>query len=104
MAMGFIFAVASDRKTAVLRQDRQQFKRMAVLRGRHLGPVLLQEDRPFGGRGRRLPLLDGLSARSEVGEPHVIPILGRELGLCYASRRPPHRSDARALALGPRGS
>src|SRR5436853_293968 len=84
-----------------MRQRREQFNRVTVLRSGHLRPVLLGELGPLGGGLSALGNLDGLCTRRQVGKPHIVPIARSELALGDASRRPANRSDTNPLTFGP---
>jgi len=104
MTMRFILAVAADGEIALVGQHRQQLDGVAVLRGCHFSPVLLNEPGPlsrgFGGQGE----LHGPKARRQVGKPHIVPILRGEFGLGHTPRRTTHGSDAYAFPFHSRAA
>ena len=97
-------AVAAHGEVRLLRQCGEQADCMAVFGRGHLCSVLAYERRPLGRRLGLLPELHGFGARSQVREPHVVPVLACELGLRDASWRTPNGPDSEAFFLRPRGS
>src|SRR5438876_7881616 len=83
-----------------MREGSKEIERRPVLGSGHLGTVFLHEAVPFALALRVLRELDQSGAGGERWQPHIIEVLGRMLTLLHASRRPPHRADAKALARG----
>jgi hypothetical protein len=97
MAVCLLLAVAANRKVGAVRKGGEKRKRMTCLWQRHFCPVLLGERRPMRGRSCVLSELHRLDARCKIGEPNVVPILRRKLGLRYTSWRTANGSDSHAF-------
>ena len=70
---------------------------MTILRCSHFCPILPNEHNPLLGSCGFLCKLHGLSTRSKIWEPNVVPVLRGELGLRDASRWKTHGTDPNAF-------
>jgi len=101
VAAVLVLAVTTDREVRLVREGREQVQHPRGLRLRHLGPVLPLEALPFPRRLRPLRFFDQLGARSQIREPHIVPVLGRVTLLRDPSRRPAHGPNAQAFTFHP---
>src|SRR5690606_18838344 len=104
MAPALVLAVAADGEVRVPGQRREQVERAARVRRLHLGTVAPGESPPAILARVRLEQGDGLLARRQVREPHVVPVVRRDARLRDPAGRTPHRADARPLAGLPGGA
>ena len=74
MAMGFVFAVAADGEIVVMRKRGEESDGVAVFGRGHFSAVLFDEFVPLRGRRGGEGEFHGGKARSEVGEPDVVPV------------------------------
>ena len=98
MAVTLVFTIAAYRKVCAVRKSSQKVDRVPGLGRRHFHLVFPCEGGPLGGRRGLLAKLHGQGAGREVGEPDVVPVLGRKLQLGDSSRRTAHRPNPRSFA------
>src|SRR5687768_12480243 len=92
VAARLVIAVAADGKVRIERQRREKCEQALGRRGLHLAAIGAGEARPVLLRARHQP-----GARREIGQPDVVVVAARVIGLAHAARRPAHGAQARAL-------
>src|SRR5262252_8927539 len=98
MATLCALAVAADRKICVLRERRKQFEQPLGTRLAHLVAIPTRKRAPARLRPRRAERpADERLARREIGQPNVVVVAPRIVGLAYAARRTACRADAQAF-------
>src|SRR5688500_15581361 len=92
MAALRVFAVAANREIRVRRQRGEEADQAIGRRRLHLAAIRLGEARPVLLRLRHQP-----GAGREIGQPQVVIIAPRVIGLAHAARRPAHRAQTQAF-------
>src|SRR5712692_8604980 len=80
-----------------MREGGKEIERRPVLRGGHLGTVFPHEAAPFALVLCSLRKFDCSGVGGERRQPDIVEVLRRVFALFHAARRPPHRTDAKAL-------
>jgi hypothetical protein len=98
MTVMLILAVAPHRETGLSGESRQQVEKPGIVGSRHLLAVAAHERLPLLRGSRRLCLLHEFGTGSELRQPHVVPVIGRETLLRHTARRPSNRAYAKTLS------
>src|SRR6185295_18071794 len=102
MAAALVLAVAADGQVRAPRQRGDELEQPLGARLAHLAPIAARELPPARvGPGLAEGPADELLARRELGQPDVIEVALRVLGLVHPTRRAPGGADAQSLPALP---